>query len=55
MQQINETTVIPEVINILWAALDREVVIPPVVAVGDEEYDLIQDGELDFDGLYTRY
>ena len=48
MQKINN-----EVIDILWAALDREVVIPPVVAV-DEEFDLIRD-ELDFDGLYTRY
>ncbi|MFA5379531.1 MAG: hypothetical protein WC455_27485 [Dehalococcoidia bacterium] len=43
MQKINN-----EAIDILWAALDREVVIPPVAIVADVEFDLLRQGEVDF-------
>ena len=43
MQKINN-----EAIDILWAAIDREVVISPVAIVADVEFDLLRQGEVDF-------
>jgi hypothetical protein len=43
MQKINN-----EAIDILWAALDRAVVIPPVAIVADVDFDLLRQGEVDF-------